>query len=278
VTHNVAGIVICAAFMHAAWNALLRKPSDRLQFAVTMSIVAGVAAVPLAVVEPLPLYPSWIFLFCSELLQAVYAVLLVFAYKQADLGQVYPIARGTIPMFATLGAALFVHEIPGFLSAGAIVLISLGAMTLAGSGARIRFPTLCLAIGTGVVVACFSVLDGIGARLSGNAIAYAMWGFIVGGIFMASISFIVGRSEWFSGNSRSGRFWSTAAGLAQFLSYGLVVWAYSRAPVGSVVALRQISIVFAILFAKVFLGEQVTRRRFASVVLIVVGAVALSYR
>lgn len=274
---GVIVLILCAALLHASWNAILRRPGDRLRSVTAMSAATAVTALPFAFFLPLPAGPSWIYLGASAALQVFYSWFLILAYGLADLGQVYPITRGAIPLFATLGAALFAGQIPTAWSIAGVAVISLGTVTFAMGKGRIHGLALVLALSTSLTVACYNVVDGIGVRLAGNPYAYAIWIFLLYGLFMPIVFTIVKhrRSEpahpWPIGPS-------IAAGLIQFITYGIVIWAYSLAPVGPVVALRETSIVFALLIGRIFLSEALSVQRVVAALLIVIGAVALAYR
>lgn len=275
-TPAIALPILCAALLHATWNAILRRPGDRLRTITAMSVVTAAIAAPVALFLPLPAAQSWVYLGASAVLQLAYSIFLILAYAMADLGQAYPIMRGAIPLFAALGAAIFAHQIPGLHSILGIAAISLGAASLAIGRQRISAHALGLALATGLVVACYNVVDGIGVRLAGNPYAYPIWIFLLYGLLMSIAFAVLNRRRAPSAQAPRIVGASLIAGLIQFVTYCIVLWAYSRAPVGPVVALRETSVVFAILIGHVFLGEALTLRRGVAATMIMVGAMVLT--
>lgn len=268
--------ILGAALLHAGWNAVLRRPGDRLRTITAMSVVTASIAAPIALLLPLPANQSWSYLLISAALQVAYSVFLILAYAVADLGQAYPITRGAIPLFAALGAAVFAHQIPGMPAMAGIAAISLGAASLAVGKRRMSARALGLALGTSVVIACYNVVDGMGVRLAGNPYVYPVWVFLLYGLFMPLAFTVLKRHRAASVQASWPVGPSIVAGTIQFATYGIVLWAFSQASVASVVALRETSMVFAIVIGHVFLGEALTTRRIVAVTIIMAGAVALS--
>jgi len=276
-TPAVAGLVLCAAILHASWNAILRSSADRLLAVTVMSFATTAVAIPVALFLPLPLAASWPNLCLSSLLQVGYSVFLVIAYRHAELGQVYPIVRGCVPLLVTLGAALFAHERLGIESLAGIVLVSLGIMSLALGKRGANAASVAAALATGFIIASYTVTDGVGARLAGSPYAYSTWLFLLYGIFMPLTFLAMGRR--IAIELRSPEFLKAlAAGIVQLLTYGVVIWAFTLSPIGPVSALRETSIVFAAVIGRIFLGESFTIRRLVACIAISIGAICLGYR
>jgi drug/metabolite transporter (DMT)-like permease len=276
VTPLVVSLVLCAAILHASWNAVLRGRDDKLWSVTVMSFAATVVAIPVVALLPLPAGASWPYLALSVVLQVVYSWFLVIAYKFADLGQVYPMVRGSVPLLVTLGAAVFAGERLSATALSGIVLVSLGIMSLAFGKGRAHPKAVAAALANSIVIATYTVTDGIGARLSGNSFSYVSWIFVLYGIAMP-IAFMAtrGRLEvrWSAPETRT----AVLAGLVQLVTYGTVIWALTMAPIGAVSALRETSIVFAALIGRMFLHEPLTARRLGACVVIAAGAGCLGY-
>jgi drug/metabolite transporter (DMT)-like permease len=276
-TPAVAGLVLCAAVLHASWNAILRSSADRFSTVTVMSFATTAAAVPFALFLPLPEAASWPYLCLSSLLQIGYSVFLVLAYRHAELGQVYPIVRGCVPLLVTLGAALFAHERLGIQSMTGIALVSLGIMSLALGKRRAKAISVAAALATGFIIASYTVTDGVGARLAGSPYAYSTWIFLLYGVLMP-LTFFAMRRRIAIGLPSPEIFKAVAAGIVQLLTYGVVIWAFTLSPIGPVSALRETSIVFAAIIGRLFLGETFTIRRLAACIAISFGAICLGYR
>ncbi len=171
------GLLLFAALLHASWNAILRSGADRLWSISVMAAVGGAIAVAVALVLrwPAPASASWPFMIGSAVLQVGYCLFLIRAYRDGHLGHVYPVARGTAPLVVTLGAWLVAGErltAPELLG---VVLVCAGIMTLAIGRDRPDLRTLGAAIVSGVFIASYMIVDGLGVRRSGHPLAYAAW-------------------------------------------------------------------------------------------------------
>ncbi|MBV9419092.1 MAG: EamA family transporter [Alphaproteobacteria bacterium] len=271
----VIALVLGAAVLHAAWNAALRSSIDRLRGIVIMSMTSATVALPFAVALPLPDRASWPYLAASAALQIGYCFFLVRAYREGDFGQIYPIARGSSPLLVTLGAALLAHEHLAPLVMLGVVLVSAGIFASARGIDRAHLGSVFAALAAGVFIAGYSLADGNGARLAGNAQAYTAWSFIAQGAPMPLIYLALRRR--FPLQPFDAQAWrAIGGGAVSAIAYGIVIIAMSISPMGAVSALRETSILFAAIIARVFLGEPLTRRRIAAVSVIAIGAACLS--
>src|SRR6202789_2911228 len=162
------GFVLLAALLHASWNAMLHGNDDRFLSMTWMSIAIAAVSTFVILFTPWPARPAWPYIVASGLVHIVYNVTLVRSYRRNDLAQAYPIARGSSPLLRTPGAALFPHEAIGPLHILGIVMISGGIIALALQGGRVSRAGVLAALTTGVTIACYTVIDGIGVRLSGR--------------------------------------------------------------------------------------------------------------
>ena len=156
-------LVLFAALLHASWNALLRGGADRLWSMTVMCLAVAIASGGVAVFLDPPAPASWFYVVLSAVLHVGYNLFLVRSYKVGDLGQTYPISRGSSPVLITLGAAVFAGESVSASSLLGIALVSGGIISLAFRGRRLAVPSLPYALGTGCFIAAYSVTDGIGA-------------------------------------------------------------------------------------------------------------------
>jgi drug/metabolite transporter (DMT)-like permease len=276
VTPAALVLVLGAAFLHASWNALLKGGGDRFRAVVIMSIASAAASVPGLILLPAPAAASWPFLAVSAAVHVAYNCALVRAYAHGDLGEVYPVARGSSPLLVTLAAAVTAGEWPTSAALAGIVLISTGILSLArGWTAKASKAGIAAALVTGVLIASYTVLDGLGARASGNAGAYASWLFFLYALPMVFIYWSVrprGAPLFASG---SAALKAAAGGIASLVAYAAVIFAATLAPLGEVSALRETSVVFAALLGRVFLRESLSLARFGSCAAVAAGAICL---
>jgi drug/metabolite transporter (DMT)-like permease len=272
------GVVLLAAVLHASWNAMLHGNRDRFLSMTWMSIAIGVVSALVVCYLPMPAKAAWPYIVASGLVHIVYNVSLVRSYRRGDLAQAYPIARGSSPMLVTLGAAVFAHEAIGPIHAFGIVLISGGIMALALQGGRVSRAGALAAFTTGVTIAIYTVIDGIGVRLSGGeALTYTAWMFIF--YWFMPLIFVAkrGTAALFTPLKEApmavGS--SLAGGLVSIAAYGIVIWAMQSGAMGTVSALRETSVVFAALIGRVFLQEAVSAKRWLACVVVAAGAVCL---
>lgn len=267
-------LVLFAALLHASWNALLRSGADRLWSMTVMCMAIAITCAVAAVFMVPPAVESWRYALLSGLLHVGYNLFLVRSYRVGDLGQIYPISRGSSPVLITLGAAVFAGETiaPGQLLG--IALVSGGIISLAFRGRRLSVPSLPYALGTGCFIAAYSVVDGIGARLSGAPMAYTVWMSALWGVLMPMV-YIALRDTRSLFRARPGTLTAVLGGLVSLLAYAMVIYAMNEVPLGAVSALRETSVLFAALIGYGFLGEALTARRILACVVIACGAIII---
>jgi drug/metabolite transporter (DMT)-like permease len=272
------GFVLLAALLHASWNAMLHGNADRLLSMTWMSIAIGAVAALVVLVTPWPAAAAWPYIVASGLVHIVYNVSLVRSYRRNDLAQAYPIARGSSPLLVTLGAALFAHETIGPLHALGIVMISGGIIALALQGQHVSRAGALAALTTGATIALYTVIDGIGVRLSGGeALAYTAWMFLF--YWLMPLLFVAKRglaALWAPLRTSPMALGSSlVGGLVSIAAYGIVIWALQSGAMGAVSALRETSVVFAVLIGRVFLREAVSGKRWLACIVVAAGAVCL---
>ncbi len=244
-----------------------------------MSLASSLATLPALPFLPIPSAFAWPFILASSALHVAYNCALVRAYAYGELGQVYAVARGLSPLLVTAGAAFAAGEWPTPLSLAGTVLVSGGILSLAVAWAKTSSPAgLLAALLTGVLIASYTVTDGLGARLSGNAISYAAWLFFLDGIPMVALYRFA-----YPDGERIIAFDSAAVkalggGIASLAAYAAVILAATLAPLGEVSALRETSVVFAAFFGRFFLNETLSLARLISFAAVAAGAVCLAWR
>jgi drug/metabolite transporter (DMT)-like permease len=273
--------VLTAAAFHAGWNALLKLNLEPIVATSLVAAASGLLAVPFAVLVGLPNPSAWPYVLASVAIHIVYYLALAQAYKLGDLGQVYPIARGSAPLMTAVLATLWLGEVLGPYGWAGIVVLAAGILLLALRGgralARFDVRSVGFALLTSLTITAYTLVDGIGARLSGSALQYTVWLFLLSGASMALYGAVrLGRrlAGDFAANWRlalGGAALSTAA-------YGIAIWAMTVAPIALVAALRETSVLFAALFSMALLREPVLPARIAAACLVLAGVVLVRLR
>ncbi|TCL07484.1 EamA family transporter [Sodalis ligni] len=267
-------LTLFAALLHAGWNALLRGGADRLWSMTIMCLAVAIVSVAIALFLAPLAKAGWRYAVVSAVLHVGYNLFLVRSYQAGDLGQTYPIARGSSPILITLAASVFAGERVGMGALLGIVLVSVGIVSLAFKERRLAVPSLPYALGTGCFIAAYSVTDGIGVRLSGAPITYTVWMCALWGILMPSV-YIGLRGARSLLTWRPGFIMAFIGGLLSLLAYGIIIYAMSGAPMGAVSALRETSVLFAALIGYFFLGETLTVRKMLACAVIAIGTILI---
>ncbi len=276
-TLTVFFAVLAAAAMHASWNALIKMRVDRFASISLTSLGMAAAALPALPFVDFPEAAVWPWIVTSLIIHVGYRLFLVMAYDAGDLAQTYPLARGAAPLMTTVGAIFLVGEIPARLAVIGIVLLSAGTVLMSlrgGQLGKLNRRAVGFALTTSVFIAGYTLTDGNGARLASSASSYAAWLFLCDGLCSMTFGF------WFRGRAllpilRKEWKLGLLTGMLSAGSYWIAMWAMTKAPIASVAALRETSILFAMLISVVALGEKATAWRGAAALLIVGGMVAL---
>ena len=273
---NVFLIVLLATFMHAVWNGMVKNHPDK---AVAVSaIVFG--HIPLAIVAiiflPAPTIDCIPYIVASAIVHQGYQWYLLSAYKIGDLTKVYPIARGFGPLVATLISILVLGLFLKSLVILSILLICFGIMILGLLDKESKnVKVLQLSLFTGFFIGLYSLIDGYGARASLSPIVYMSWSFILSAALFPIVLKIKNHKNIFQNVFNSGKqvFW--IGGTLSYIIYIIVVWAFTKAPIPMVGALRESSIFFSIFIGYFFLKERITSIKIISIILIITGVIGL---
>jgi drug/metabolite transporter (DMT)-like permease len=269
--------VLFAALLHASWNAIMKSGSDT--FLETALLACGAALISAATLPfvPLPAVECWPYLGASAVIHLAYFTLVAAAYRTGDMSYVYPIMRGSAPLLTALVAGFFVAERLSAGGWGAILLISAGILLLAVSQWRrghFQLSQTLFALGNAVVICIYTLVDGIGTRLSGNSFSYVGWMLVLDGAMLATFVF-ARHGEAMLRQVRTRWRHGIGGGLCTWASYAIALWAMTRAPVALVAALRETSVVFGTVLAAVVLKEKFGSARYAAAFLVCAGAVLL---
>ena len=269
-------MILLAAVAHASWNAIAKSSGDRF-LTSTANLGTGLLGIILVPFVPLPDAHSWPYLIAGVLIHAGYHLLLNNAYRFGDLSKVYPLARGSAPVVVTVLAMLIENEVPSPLGFAAVALVFVGMASLSFQGnikSQDHTKSVFLALTTGLFIASYTVIDGLGIRQNNETYSYIIWLMLLEGVPFTLwavfrrphtiMPFL--RIEWRR---------ALVGGLLSKFAYGLVLYALSQGAMATVTALRETSVIFAAVIGVVFLGEKMSTARAVSAVVIVAGVVML---
>jgi len=270
-------LVLFAAFLHAAWNVQVKLNIDRFLGLFLIQTGMGIFGVLMLIFFGMPTGISIVYALVSGVLHTGYNLFLARSYQTGDLSLVYPLARGGAPFLTLLGTSLIMHDVPTPLATVGIVVLLVGLLMAGLSGIRratVDGRTLFFAGGTAVFIAVYTVVDGLGGRVSGAPIAYAGLVFVLDGAFLFVTGLLMRGPviltqvlpHWKKG---------LAGAAASSLAYAIVIWAMAQAPIATVAALRETSIIFALVMSARLLKETLTVQRVLGALLIAAGAILL---
>lgn len=269
-------IVLASAVMLAGWNVMLKGAADPLRALVAANAGAGTIALPFALALGPPAPAVWPWVAASVCLHTCYYALLVSAYRRTDLGVAYPIARGSALLLATAVSVLGLHEPIGIAGWSGVVLLT-GAVAMMswhrpkdGSTGLAAVP---MALGAGLAIAAYTVIDGVAARLDGSANAYTAWLFVADGLVITTLA-VAWKKRAVRPTPREALRIGFGGGFMVLASYWLSVWAMTQAPIGLVTAVRESSVLFSAALSVAVLREPLRAERVAAA-LLVLGGLAL---
>jgi len=265
--------VIFAAFLHAIWNGMEKNFEDKV---ISVSaIVFG--HVPIAILVmlflPLPTLESVPYIILSAFIHQGYQYYLISAYKLEDLTRVYPIARGSGPIVATLISIIFLGLVITKVQILSIFLICFGIIIL-GLFSKNSFKNnkaIIYSLATGVFIGSYSLADGYGARISLSPLNFLGWSFILNAMIFPFVLKSMNYSNVFSRVIKEAKLIFWVGGSISYIVYGIVVWSFTKAPIPLVGALRETSIIFALVIGTFFLKEKLTLIKIISILIIFAG-------
>lgn len=266
--------VLFAAFLHAGWNALIKLGTSKLTSMLILTTVQAGIGGAVAMSRDLPTGQVWWWLIASGGLHMIYKFFLAFAYDHGDLSRVYPIARGAAPLAVLLIGAVVLNDHVTPAEYGGIVVLGLGILWMArgvfsSNESRRLIP---LALGSAAATAAYSLVDGLGARLSGDAVTYVAWIFLFDGALFFPLTLALRGPAMLRASPKTWIMGSVAAALS-YAAYAIAVWAMTQAPIALVSALRETSILFAVLIGWLFFGERMERNKAIAAGLIIAGVI-----
>ncbi len=270
-------LVLLAALMHAVWNTLVKSSGDRLVQLASLNLVSAVVAVLAIPWVRMPDPASWGYILASIIIHTGYYLFLLQAYRFGDLSHVYPLARGVSPLVVAVLSTIFASETLNSGQVAGVVLVSASVASLAWNGRwsqRDGAKPVVFAVATGVMIGAYTLVDGTGARLSGDALGYIAWLFALDWIPIALVAAILRRGSLGQAVREQWRI-SMLGGMLAISAYGLVIWALSLWAMAPVAALRETSVVIAAVIGTVFLHEPFGKRRVMAAIGVTAGVVIL---
>ena len=269
-------LVLFATVMHAVWNGMVKNHPDKV--VAVAAIVLG--HIPLAIIAiillPAPTIDCIPYIIASAIVHQGYQWYLISSYQIGDLTKVYPIARGFGPLVATIISILVLGLVLKSLIILSILLICIGIMILGLFDRENKdFKVLKLSLTTGFFIGLYSLIDGYGARVSLSPIVYMSWAFLLSAAIFPIVLKLKNRKNIFQNIFSEGKkiFW--IGGTISYIIYVIVVWAFTKAPIPMVGALRETSIFFSIFIGYFFLKEKITTIKILSIILILIGVIGL---
>jgi len=269
--------VLGAALMHAGWNAIVKVGMDRFSSILLLSIAQGGIAVLLLGFFPVPAAEAWPWLVGSAVLHIGYKLFLIRAYEHGDLSQVYPLARGSAPLIVAVVGALFLGEVMTAGKSAAVLVIGLGVIVMSRNGnglEKLSSKALAYAMGTACFTASYTLVDGVGARAALTASGYTLWMFTLDALGMTAFA-VAARGRQALVRLRPSLRSGMIAGALSLGAYWIAIWAFTQAPLALVAALRETSVMFAMLIGVFALGERAGLWRWVAVGLILGGVVLM---
>ena len=263
-------LIIFSALCHAIWSAIIKSSKNPLSLMGITSILEVVIFFPLTFTVPFPSMEVWYFLIATVIIHVFYRLNVIYSYRYGDLSYIYPISRGSSCLFVAIISILFLSSdisVAGFVG---ILIVCIGLFLISYSkNLSFNFRGFSLAISTAILITAYTLVDGVGVRLSENGFSYIYWLFTLNGIPLLVIGLISknGLRKTETYNFSSG----IAAGIFATSSYAIVVWSMQFIEIAYVSSIREISIVFAAIIGMVFLFEKNAKSRIIPSILIVSG-------
>jgi drug/metabolite transporter (DMT)-like permease len=273
---TAVSLILVSAILHAIVNILTKRADDKYAMRLLIGIFSAIAAAPVLLFLPLPHGLAVWCLLGTAFVHAFYELLVVKSYETSEFSAVYPIARGTGPLFTAVGAILLLHEHPPLTQLAGIALVCGGVIAIgishrASEGIR---KGVGYALATGVTIGCYTLIDATGVRSVPVALSYILWFFAVHGVMVLITAPGIRGATVFAGARKQWRLGLLVALLSD-VSYGAAMLAWRYGATAKLAALRETSVLFGTAFAMRFLGETMTPRRWLAAGVIVAGAILL---
>ena len=263
-------LILFAALCHAGWSTIVKKHNSFSIMGMT-SIVEIVVFTPLVFIVPFPSLEIWYFIIASVILHGFYRLGVIYSYKFGDLSFVYPIARGGSSLLIAVSTLIILQEYISLLGFVGILTVCTGIFLISyNKKHKINFNAFMLAIVTALLITIYTIVDGMGVRLSENKFSYIFWMLLLNGVPLLLIS-ILSKEKLLSNLNTNIIAWGIPAGILAVLSYGIVVWSMQYLEIAYVSSIRETSIIIATLIGFFILREKKAKKRMLPAILVVVG-------
>ncbi|WP_030544108.1 EamA family transporter [Streptomyces albus] len=274
-TPLIAAAVLAAAVTHAGWNAIAHGIRDQLLAFTLVGVGDLLVVVVVACFVPVPAAAAWPWLMASVVLHVLYMVLLMQSFRLGDFGQMYPIARGTAPLVVTVLAMALVDERPNAWQTAGVAVASAGLLGVAlwgvrSTGTRPHWPAIGAAGATGLAIAAYTVVDGIGVRAAGSTLGYTAWLLAFQSLPIPLYALATRRGRLLR-QVRPVLARGLLGGAMSTVAYALVLWAQTRAPLAPVAALRESSVIAGAAIGALLFKERFGGPRIAAAALMALG-------
>ena len=269
--------VLLSAVLHAIWNGMASKYKNK-NVSIPAIVYGHVPACIIAVIIlPLPSVESFPYIIMSALIHQGYQNFLLTAYQIGKFTTVYSVARGFGPLVATVISIIFLGVYLKTFTLLSILLISTGVILIGFFSKSVlkNNKILYTSLATGVFIGIYSVVDGYGARVSMSAISYMSWVFIFSALFFPIVLHFRKQKNILKKTLTEGKVVFWVGGLFSYLAYVITVWAFTKAPIPMVSALRESSILIAIFIGYFYLKEKINTYKIISIILIFLGVIGL---
>ncbi len=270
-------LILFAALCHAGWSTVIKHHNSFSIMGMT-SIVEIIVFTPLVFFVPFPPLEIWYFIIASVILHGFYRLSVIYSYKFGDLSFVYPIARGGSSLLIAIITLIILQEYISLLGFVGILTVCIGIFLISYSkNHKFNFNAFILAASTAILITIYTIVDGIGVRLSENKFSYLFWLLLLNGIPLLLIS-IFSKEKLLSNLNLNIISWGIPAGILAILSYGIVVWAMNYIEIAYVSSIRETSIVIATLIGFFLLGEKQAKKRVIPTILVLCGITVLYFQ
>jgi drug/metabolite transporter (DMT)-like permease len=269
-------VVLGAAVLHATWNAMAHGAPDRVAGLALFELAAGVIGLVAILLTGLPPAGTWGYIVASALLHLAYLGGLLASYQLGQFSQMYPLARGTSPWVVAVVSIVVLHQHLAVIELAGVLLISGGLIGLVfiGRPGRRQLPALLAAFGTGLMIASYTVVDGVAVHKMPVA-TYMGWVFMLQG-FAVPLAVVLWRGPQAFNLPKPAIFSGLFGGVVSMAAYGLVLWAQTRGTLAAIAALRETSIIFGALIGTLFFNERFGPKRAAAAAVVVTGIILIT--
>jgi len=275
----ILGAVLLAAALHAVWNALIKVSGDRLVIMAVTTATTSVLVIPILFYLPSPAPASWPYLISSACIHSFYMLVLIKAYGLGDFAQVYPLSRGSAPLLTAMLGFLLLNESmePSEMLGMLLIVAGIFGLALETSAGVLQLsrPALFYSLLTGLCITTYSLVDGMGVRLSGNSLSFILWMFFLDGFLVPLVALARRPRQLLIDTIKIVWKPGLMVSLLSTIGYAIIVWAFSQERIAPIAVLRETSVLFAMLISVLFIKEAFSALRALIIGLILGGIILL---